>query len=212
VGQITISFFDNACFLLKTPETNILVDPGLSKKQLDEIDYDYVVVSHGHSDHAMNLSSVKVPIHSNKYVAKFKSTDVVIEGGREFKLGDVMITPVATFNHPNLLQRNALYDAVMYPISKVRRCGDNYGFIFQTCGYTIYYTSDTMYDKYLFDNIESQYNPDVILYNAERSLPLVPRSIMGLEEAEQLRWSFPGKIIGMHTPLSARTVREISLD
>lgn len=53
---IKISWFSHACFLIKTDQSRLLIDPFLSDNPLasgtaDEIQTDYILVSHGHGDH-----------------------------------------------------------------------------------------------------------------------------------------------------------------
>jgi L-ascorbate metabolism protein UlaG (beta-lactamase superfamily) len=53
---IKISWFSHACFLIETDQSRLLIDPFLSDNPLasgtaDEIQADYILVSHGHGDH-----------------------------------------------------------------------------------------------------------------------------------------------------------------
>ncbi len=53
---IKISWFSHACFLIETDQSRLLIDPFLSDNPLasgtaDEIQTDYILVSHGHGDH-----------------------------------------------------------------------------------------------------------------------------------------------------------------
>lgn len=53
---IKITWYGHACFLIKTKGTNLLTDPFLTGNPLapvraDQIEADYICVSHGHGDH-----------------------------------------------------------------------------------------------------------------------------------------------------------------
>ena len=54
--MLKITFLGHACFLLDDGETKVLTDPYLSGNPLaavspDEVESDYIFVSHGHGDH-----------------------------------------------------------------------------------------------------------------------------------------------------------------
>ena len=53
---IKMTWYSHACFLIETQQTRLLIDPFLSDNPLasgkaDEIQTDYILVSHGHGDH-----------------------------------------------------------------------------------------------------------------------------------------------------------------
>jgi L-ascorbate metabolism protein UlaG (beta-lactamase superfamily) len=53
---INLTWYSHACFLIQTNEVNLLVDPFLTGNSLapvspDEVETDYILVSHGHCDH-----------------------------------------------------------------------------------------------------------------------------------------------------------------
>ena len=53
---LKIAWYGHACFLIETDKAKLLVDPFLSGNpmspvQADEIEVDYILVSHGHGDH-----------------------------------------------------------------------------------------------------------------------------------------------------------------
>ena len=53
---LKLTWYGHACFLIETNQTKLLVDPFLSDNplspvQADEIEADYILVSHGHGDH-----------------------------------------------------------------------------------------------------------------------------------------------------------------
>ncbi len=53
---IKITWYSHACFLIATPHSKLLIDPfisdnPLSPQKADQIEADYILVSHGHGDH-----------------------------------------------------------------------------------------------------------------------------------------------------------------
>ena len=53
---IKISWYSHACFLIETHQAKLLIDPfisdnPLSPQKADQIEADYILVSHGHGDH-----------------------------------------------------------------------------------------------------------------------------------------------------------------
>ena len=53
---VTITWYGHACFLIETGGTKLLTDPFLTGNPLapvtaDEVQADYILVSHGHGDH-----------------------------------------------------------------------------------------------------------------------------------------------------------------
>ena len=54
--SVTVTWYSHACILIKTEDANLLVDPFVSGNPLaplkpEEIQADYIFVSHGHGDH-----------------------------------------------------------------------------------------------------------------------------------------------------------------
>ena len=53
---LKVSWFSHACFLIETEQTKILIDPFVTDNPLapvkaDDVDADFILVSHGHGDH-----------------------------------------------------------------------------------------------------------------------------------------------------------------
>jgi len=58
-----IEFLGHACFLLEEPQAKVLIDPfltgnPLAPKQAEEVDADYILVTHGHHDHVGDAVSI----------------------------------------------------------------------------------------------------------------------------------------------------------
>jgi len=187
----------NACFSVEAGSTKIIVDPCLPTALLLREDPDYVLVSHGHLDHAMNLRHTRAPIYGNKHIARFKGTDVCIDTLSGWMMGDIEVVRIRTHGHPHWLQRNLLYDLVMFPWSGIVRCGRNYGFVFKSGSSTVYYTSDTCYDAALFAEVQRTHRPDLVLYNVQPTW-LWPRLLMTQREARGLTGIFSGVLQPIH--------------
>jgi L-ascorbate metabolism protein UlaG (beta-lactamase superfamily) len=60
---LKISWYSHACFLIETNQTKLLTDPFLNDNPLapvraDEVQADYILVSHGHGDHVGDSVSI----------------------------------------------------------------------------------------------------------------------------------------------------------
>ena len=60
---LNISWFSHACFLIEADQTKILIDPFVTDNPLapvkaDEVDADFILVSHGHGDHVGDTISI----------------------------------------------------------------------------------------------------------------------------------------------------------
>ena len=60
---IKITWYSHACFLIETNQTRLITDPFLTDNPLatgtaDEIQTDYILVSHGHGDHLGDTISI----------------------------------------------------------------------------------------------------------------------------------------------------------
>ena len=61
---MNITYFGHACFLLETSKAKILFDPFIAPNELakgidvDSIECDYVLLSHGHEDHIADAESI----------------------------------------------------------------------------------------------------------------------------------------------------------
>ena len=60
---LKISWFSHACFLIEADQTKILIDPFVTDNPLapvkaDDVDADFILVSHGHGDHVGDTISI----------------------------------------------------------------------------------------------------------------------------------------------------------
>jgi len=160
-GSMQIRILNNCCFTISTPNTKILIDPFIPKSLLNSLKYHYALISHGHIDHCLHLSSIKCPIIGNPEVAK-KTKDIVLNN--RLNIDDLVIIPLRT-NHPRWFQNNFLYDYTYSLIFNhtLMRCGDSWGFVFQNNGKTIYYSGDDLLELNRLKIIRNTYCPDIAL-------------------------------------------------
>lgn len=101
------------CYLIKTEETTVLLDVGISGKKIfsgmelassQPEDVDAVLISHEHSDHSKSVRIVmKKALNATLFSTigtweKIKELapaerQVIVESGKNFKVGDIEITP-----------------------------------------------------------------------------------------------------------------------
>ena len=58
--SVKVTWYSHACFLIETDGTQLLTDPFLSGNPMapvraDEVEADYILVSHGHGDHVGDM-------------------------------------------------------------------------------------------------------------------------------------------------------------
>lgn len=103
-----LTWFGHSCFLLETPQARFLFDPFLddnpsSPVKAADISCDYLLVSHGHSDHCCDALAIAqrtgATIISNYEIAEYfarkgaKTIDLNPGGGINLPFGRVKLTP-----------------------------------------------------------------------------------------------------------------------
>ncbi|WP_353131878.1 metal-dependent hydrolase [Pseudopedobacter sp.] len=139
-----VNYFGHSCFLLQAAGKRILIDPFISPNELardiniDEIVCDYILVSHGHSDHVADLidiakrtgatiiSSFELVQWASKQGAE-KVHPMNLGGSWDFDFGNVKMTYAA---HSNSLPDGSYG-------------GTAGGFLVKTENKTYYYSGDT---------------------------------------------------------------------
>lgn len=162
---MNVTLYNNSCFLLSSENTRILIDPYVSRKQLQEIPMDYVLISHAHIDHMMHAQTIRKPIIAPKGL-QFKKDDKRIKPSMQ--IGDVRISTVKAL-HPRWFQRGLLYNAIQ-SIASIHRfvmCKENYGFIFENGMDVIYYSGDTLFSRKIFEYVKQTYRPTLCLISFE---------------------------------------------
>ncbi len=162
-----VTLINNCCFIIDTPAAAFLVDPFISKKLLNNLEYNYVLISHGHIDHCLHIDAIQCPIISNAEVAK-RPEDIVL-GNNPANIEDLTIFTLKT-RHPRGFQNNFIYDYTYSLIGNRRlmRCGDSYGFILKYGNHSIYYSGDDILDRNKLFSIRKTYSLDLALISFQR--------------------------------------------
>ena len=183
----TLTFYGQSTFVLTHGDTKIIIDPWLNGSPwkiatADEIDVQYILISHAHGDHIGDAASI-----ARRTGAKVVSTSEItrmlgeqgvgnlqpmsIGGKRNFEFGSVKLT-------------NAVHGSGVAG-------GQAAGFIITFFGKVIYFAGDTA----LFGDMAyiGKANLDYAL------LPIGDNYTMGLEDAtEAVRLLHPKNVIPMH--------------
>jgi L-ascorbate metabolism protein UlaG (beta-lactamase superfamily) len=108
MSVVELTYHSHACFTLKVQDTHLLIDPFLTDNPLadvraDEVDADYILVSHGHGDHVGDTVAIAkrtgATTISNFEIHNWLLTQGVehahplhIGGGYSFPFGRVKLT------------------------------------------------------------------------------------------------------------------------
>lgn len=139
-----ITYYGHSCFLIETGGKKILFDPFITPNELasnidiDKIQADYILLSHGHQDHMADVEAIykntKATLVSNfELVSWFGNKGVenshpMNHGGKkEFDFGTVKMV--------NAIHSSSLPDGTY--------AGNPAGFVVQTAEKTFYYAGDT---------------------------------------------------------------------
>ncbi|RKD19050.1 metal-dependent hydrolase [Pelobium manganitolerans] len=139
-----VNYFGQSCFLLDTGKHKILFDPFISPNELakhidvDKIECDFILVSHGHEDHVADLVNIAkrtnaTVVSSHEIVEWLKKQGV--ENGHPMNLGGSWKFDFGAVKMVFAAHSNSLPDGTYG--------GTAAGFIIQTEGKTLYYSGDT---------------------------------------------------------------------
>ena len=139
-----VNYYGQSCFLLEVDGTKILFDPFISPNELakdidvEKIECDYILVSHGHEDHVADLVSIakrtnaKV-VSSFEIVAWLKTQGV--ENGHPMNLGGSWDFDFGKVKMVYAAHSSSLPDGTY--------AGTAAGFVIEVAGKTLYYAGDT---------------------------------------------------------------------
>ena len=188
---IKITWYSHACFLIETQQTRLLTDPFLTDNPLaagkaDEIQADYILVSHGHGDHLGDTLSIanrtQATVISNFEIQSWLASQGVenthpqhIGGGFDYPWGRVKLT---------IAQHGSALPDGSYG-------GNPCGFLFYIEGKKIYHACDTglFYDMKLI----GEEGIDLAI------LPIGDNFTMGPEDAlRAVKLIEPSQVIPIH--------------
>jgi L-ascorbate metabolism protein UlaG (beta-lactamase superfamily) len=188
---VKITWYSHACFLIETQQTRLLTDPFLTDNPLaagkaDEIQADYILVSHGHGDHLGDTVSIAnrtgATVISNFEIQSWLANQGVenthpqhIGGGFDYPWGRVKLT---------IAQHGSALPDGSYG-------GNPCGFLFYIEGKKIYHACDTglFYDMKLI----GEEGIDLAI------LPIGDNFTMGPEDAlRAVKLIEPAQVIPIH--------------
>jgi len=188
-----VTYYGQSCFMFETSGHQILFDPFITPNELashidvDSINPDFILVSHGHQDHVADL----IPIAKKSQALVIGSFELTtwlnnngIENTHPMNIGGKRQFDFGTVKMVNAVHSNSLPDGTYG--------GTEAGFVIQADGKTIYFAGDTAlhYDMKLLR--------ELFELNAA-FLPIGDNFTMGVDDAI-LAAEFIGcsNIVGMH--------------
>jgi L-ascorbate metabolism protein UlaG (beta-lactamase superfamily) len=190
---MNLTYYGHSCFLLEAGGSKVLFDPFIRPNPLakdvdvDKIEADYILLSHGHGDHVADVEEIG------------KRTGAELVG---------MVETVGWFGPKGLKATYGmnLGGTITLPFGKVKMVAAAHssslpdgsygglaaGFVVETEGKTFYFAGDTAltYDMKL---IGERYKLDFAL------LPIGDHYTMGIDDAlVAAEWTGASKVIGMH--------------
>jgi L-ascorbate metabolism protein UlaG (beta-lactamase superfamily) len=190
---MNLTFFGHSCFLLETSKGKILFDPFITYNELakninvDEIVTDYILQSHGHSDHMLDLEGIAKRTGA-LVVASWEITEWLkkkgIENVHPMNIGGNWNLPFGKVKMVFAAHSNSLPDGTYGGVAT--------GFIIEADGKRIYYAGDTGLTQDM-KLIGEYWRPDVAL------LPIGDNFTMDVDDAIIASDFIQCKeIIGMH--------------
>lgn len=140
-----LTYHGHSCFLVETAKARLLIDPYLNdnpsaKIKAEDVQCDYVLISHGHEDHTSDALQVArhcdATIVSNYEIAEYftakgaKAHGMNPGGGHNFPFGRVKLT---------IAHHTSSVEAGLNPIYLGVPCG----LLIQADGKTLYHAGDT---------------------------------------------------------------------
>ncbi|MFC6999373.1 metal-dependent hydrolase [Rufibacter roseus] len=188
-----ITYYGQSCFLLDLGGTKVLFDPFISPNplasaiELDSIECDYILLSHGHQDHVADaeyfLKKTGATLVANFEIVSWYQNKGV-ENGHPMNIGGKVHLPFGTVKMVNAIHSNALPDGTYG--------GAAAGFVVESGEKTFYFAGDTALtlDMKL---IGERYRLDFAF------LPIGDNFTMDVEDAlVAANYVNVKKIIGMH--------------
>ncbi len=188
-----LNYLGHSCFLLEISGKKILFDPFISPNELakniavDQIQCDYILVSHGHGDHIADLVSIAKRTNA-KVVASFEIIEWLdgqgVKNGHPMNLGGKWSFDFGVVKMEYAAHSNSLPDGTYG--------GTAAGFIIKAADKTIYYAGDTSLNQEM--KLIGEFNTIDYAF-----LPIGDNFTMGVDEAIiAAKFLNCKNIIGMH--------------
>ena len=188
-----LTYYGHSCFLLETGGSKVLFDPFISPNPLakdvaiDQIDAQFILLSHGHADHVADAEAIgkrtgAEVVGMAEVVGWFGQKG--LKANYAMNIGGKVALPFGTVKMVAALHSSSMPDGSYGGIAA--------GFVVEAEGKTFYFAGDTAltYDMKL---LGEQYKLDFAL------LPIGDNFTMGIDDALiAADWTGANKIIGMH--------------
>ena len=190
---MNLTFLGHSCFLLETSNGKILFDPFITYNELaknikvDEIETDYILQSHGHTDHIMDLEGIAKRTGA-MVVGSWEITEWLkkkgIENVHPMNIGGSWTFPFGRVKMVFAAHSNSLPDGTYGGVAA--------GYIIEADGKRIYYAGDTGLTQDM-KLIGEYWRPDIAL------LPIGDNFTMDIDDAIIASDFIQCKeIVGMH--------------
>jgi L-ascorbate metabolism protein UlaG (beta-lactamase superfamily) len=139
-----LTWLGHGCWLLKINEARLLVDPFLddspsAPRKADQVDADYILVSHGHFDHVADAASIanrcQATVLSNYEITTWLAEKQGVKNTVGMNLGGGINLPFGR------VQLTIAFHSSQLPDGSPG--GNPGGFVIQTPGATVYFACDT---------------------------------------------------------------------
>ncbi|GAA4374875.1 metal-dependent hydrolase [Hymenobacter koreensis] len=188
-----LTYYGHSCFLLETGGSRLLFDPFIRPNPLakdidvEKIEADYILLSHGHGDHVADAEEIGKRTGAQlvgmfEVLAWFEAKG--LKADLKMNLGGKVALPFGTVKMVPAAHSSSMPDGSYGGVAG--------GFIIESEGKTLYFAGDTAlsYDMKL---IGEQHSVDVAL------LPIGDHFTMGVADAlTAASWLNCFRIIGMH--------------
>lgn len=188
-----ITYLGHACFLLSVNQRKILFDPFISANslavsvQLNTIMPDYIILTHGHQDHVLDVTSIYRQSEAH-IIANYEVSTWFQNQGMD-RVYPMNHGGQKTFDFGTLKMVNAVHSSSMPDGSYG---GHPAGYVLQSDHFCLYFAGDTALHQDM-KQIGEYYQLDVAI------LPIGDNFTMGVEDALRAAdYVECNKIIGMH--------------
>jgi L-ascorbate metabolism protein UlaG (beta-lactamase superfamily) len=188
-----VNYLGHSCFIIEIGEYKVLIDPFISPNNLanhidvDSIECDFILVSHGHSDHVADLVNIAKRTGA-KVISSFEIIEWLakqgVDNGHPMNLGGSWNFDFGSVKMTFAAHSNSLPDGSYG--------GTAAGFIIKNTNKTIYYSGDTALTQEM-KLIGDLYQLDYAF------LPIGDNFTMGIDDAIiAAKFINCKKVIGMH--------------